>query len=111
VDGPIVILESVIAAIAGKTLVKTARDGAYAEVASAVARPVGFSVAIIMLVYVPLLLTLEGIEGKISAPCGHQPWRCALFGALVYSVVFFPALLALFVPPRQGPRPRWKSAR
>ncbi len=27
---------------------------------------------------------------------------CALFGALVYSVLFFPALLAIFVPPSKG---------
>ncbi|HEY5373866.1 MAG TPA: efflux RND transporter permease subunit, partial [Polyangiaceae bacterium] len=33
VDGPIVILESIIAALAGKTLIKRARDGAYSEVA------------------------------------------------------------------------------
>ncbi|HEX7450789.1 MAG TPA: efflux RND transporter permease subunit, partial [Polyangiaceae bacterium] len=49
VDGPIVILESIIAALAGKTLIKRARDGAYSEVAGAVSRPVAFSVAIIML--------------------------------------------------------------
>src|SRR5204863_6790122 len=85
VDGPIVILEAVIAATAGKRLLKTARDGAYAEVASAVARPVGFSVGIIMLVYVPLL-TLEGIEGKMFRPMAIT-MACALFGALVYSVV------------------------
>src|SRR6476646_10596632 len=35
---------------------------------------------------------------------------CALFGALVYSVVFFPALLALFVPPAKGHGPRWIGA-
>jgi heavy metal efflux system protein len=108
VDGPIVILEAVIAALAGKTLVKSARDGAYAEVASAVARPVGFSVGIIMLVYVPLL-TLEGIEGKMFRPMAIT-MACALFGALVYSVVFFPALLALFVPPAKGHGPRWIGA-
>ena len=30
---------------------------------------------------------------------------CALFGALVYSVVFFPALLVTFVPPPKSARP------
>jgi cobalt-zinc-cadmium resistance protein CzcA len=105
VDGPIVILESTIATLAGKTLVKNARDGAYSEVASAVARPVAFSVAIIMLVYLPLL-TLEGIEGKMFRPMAIT-MACALFGALVYSVLFFPALLAVFVPPAKGHGPRW----
>jgi len=32
---------------------------------------------------------------------------CALFGALIYSIFFFPALLALFVPPAKGHGPRW----
>jgi cobalt-zinc-cadmium resistance protein CzcA len=107
VDGPIVILESIIAALAGKTLIKRARDGAYAEVAGAVSRPVAFSVAIIMLVYLPLL-SLEGIEGKMFRPMAVT-MACALFGALVYSVLFFPALLAIFVPPSKGHGPRWVS--
>jgi cobalt-zinc-cadmium resistance protein CzcA len=105
VDGPIVILEAVIAALAGKQLVAKARDGAYSEVAGAVARPVAFSVAIIMLVYLPLL-TLTGIEGKMFRPMAIT-MACALFGAVVYSVVFFPAMLALFVPPAKNHGPRW----
>src|SRR5690606_35268529 len=32
---------------------------------------------------------------------------CALFGALVYAVVFFPALLVLLVKPAKGHGPRW----
>src|SRR5882724_491945 len=108
VDGPIVILESIIAALAGKTLIKRARDGAYAEVAGAVSRPVAFSVAIIMLVYLPLL-SLEGIEGKMFRPMAVT-MACALFGALVYSILFFPALLVLFVPPPEGHGPRWITA-
>jgi cobalt-zinc-cadmium resistance protein CzcA len=107
VDGPIVILEAMIAALAGKTLIRRARDGAYSEVAGAVSRPVGFSVAIIMLVYLPLL-SLEGIEGKMFRPMAVT-MACALFGALVYSVLFFPALLAIFVPPSKGHGPRWVS--
>ncbi|HMJ53197.1 MAG TPA: CusA/CzcA family heavy metal efflux RND transporter [Polyangiaceae bacterium] len=108
VDGPIVVLEAVIASLAGKKLVKGARDGAYGEVASAVVRPVAFSVAIIMLVYLPLL-TLEGIEGKMFRPMAIT-MACALFGALLYSVVFFPALLVAFVPPASGHGPHWISA-
>ena len=105
VDGPIVILEAVIAALAGNQLVGRSRDGAYTEVAGSVVRPVAFSVAIIMLVYLPLL-TLAGIEGKMFRPMAIT-MACALFGALLYSVVFFPALLALFVPPAKSHGPRW----
>lgn len=32
---------------------------------------------------------------------------CALFGALVYSLVFFPALLVLLVPPPKSGGPKW----
>ncbi|MES1183967.1 MAG: CusA/CzcA family heavy metal efflux RND transporter [Myxococcales bacterium] len=105
VDGPIVILESVIAATAGKRLVGAARAGAYSEIAGAVARPVAFAVAIIMLVYVPLL-ALEGVEGKMFRPMAVT-MACALFGALVYAIAFFPAVLVVLVPPAKGHGPRW----
>jgi len=105
VDGPIVILEAIIAAFAGKKLAGNGRDPAYSEVSGSVIRPVGFAVAIIMLVYLPLL-TLEGIEGKMFRPMAIT-MACALFGALFYSAVFFPALVALFVPPAKGHGPHW----
>lgn len=105
VDGPIVILEGVMGALAGKNLVKRAREQAYAEVAAGLARPVAFSVAIILLVYIPLL-ALEGIEGKMFRPMAVT-MACALFGALVYSVLFFPALLVTFVPPPKSGGPKW----
>ncbi len=105
VDGPIIILESVMAATAGRELTKRARRHEYAAIAGAVVRPVAFSVAIILLVYLPLL-ALEGIEGKMFRPMAIT-MACALFGALVYSVLFFPALLVLFVPPPKHKTARW----
>lgn len=105
VDGPIVILEAVIAATAGRSLVGHARAQAYAEIARSVARPVAFSVAIIMLVYLPLL-SLEGIEGKMFRPMALT-MACALFGALVYAILFFPAVLTLLVSPPKGHGPAW----
>lgn len=105
VDGPIVILEAVIAATAGRALVGHARREAYADIAGRVARPVGFAVAIITLVYLPLL-SLEGIEGKMFRPMAIT-MACALFGALLFALVFFPALLVVLVPPRSGHGPRW----
>jgi cobalt-zinc-cadmium resistance protein CzcA len=97
VDGPVVMLEAVIAAFAGHELRKDQRIAAYADTLASVARPVAFAVAIIMLVYVPLL-ALEGVEGKMFRPMATT-MAFALFGALVYSVLFFPALVVLFVPP------------
>jgi len=105
VDGPIVLLEAVIAATAGKKLAKQARAHEYAEVAKSVASPVAFSVAIIMLVYIPLL-TLEGVEGKMFRPMAIT-MACALLGALVYAVVFFPPLLVLLVPPSEHHAGTW----
>ncbi|HVH44014.1 MAG TPA: CusA/CzcA family heavy metal efflux RND transporter, partial [Labilithrix sp.] len=105
VDGPIVVLEGVIAATAGRALVGKARARAYESVSKLVVKPVAFAVAIIMLVYIPLL-TLEGVEGKMFRPMAIT-MACALFGALVYSVVFFPALLVLAVPPAKAHGPVW----
>ncbi|MBX3233440.1 MAG: efflux RND transporter permease subunit [Labilithrix sp.] len=105
VDGPIVVLEAIIAATAGRELTGAARAKAYGDVAALVVKPVAFAVAIIMLVYIPLL-TLEGVEGKMFRPMAIT-MACALFGALVYSVVFFPALLVLAVPPKRGHGPAW----
>lgn len=105
VDGPIVILEAVLAATAGKQLTSMARAREYARIAGGVARPVAFAVAIIMLVYVPLL-ALEGIEGKMFRPMAIT-MACALFGALLYSIVFFPAVLVALVPPAKDHGPHW----
>lgn len=105
VDGPIVILEAVMAATAGRRLVAAARARAYAEIAGSVARPVAFAVAIIMFVYIPLL-ALQGVEGKMFRPMAVT-MACALFGALIYAVCFFPAVLVVLVPPATGHGPRW----
>ncbi|RYE77670.1 MAG: efflux RND transporter permease subunit, partial [Myxococcales bacterium] len=105
VDGPIVMLEAVMALTAGQKLVKKARSAAYSQIAGDVARPVGFAVAIIMLVYLPLL-TLEGVEGKMFRPMAIT-MACALFGALVYSVLLFPAVLVTLVAPPAGHGPMW----
>jgi cobalt-zinc-cadmium resistance protein CzcA len=108
VDGPIVILEAVMAAMAGKVFLNKREElAAFGTSASSVARPVAFSVAIIMLVYLPLL-ALQGVEGKMFRPMATV-MACALFGALVYSVVFFPGVLALLMPPPKDEGPRWLS--
>jgi cobalt-zinc-cadmium resistance protein CzcA len=108
VDGPIVILEAVVAATMGKRLVGAARAHEYEKVARLSVRPVAMSVAIIMLVYVPLL-TLEGVEGKMFRPMALT-MAMALAGAVIYSVLFFPALLVLLVPPRAHHGPAWMDA-
>ncbi|MBE2254072.1 MAG: efflux RND transporter permease subunit [Myxococcus sp.] len=105
VDGPIIILEAVMAAMAGKLLrTEDERKNALASAAGPVARPVAFSVAIIMLVYLPLL-ALQGVEGKMFRPMATV-MACALFGALFYSIVLFPGVLSLLMG-EVGHGPKW----
>jgi cobalt-zinc-cadmium resistance protein CzcA len=108
VDGPIVILEALLAGFVGKSLSLHDRAAAYARAIGKVARPVAFAVAIIMLVYVPLL-SLEGVEGKMFKPMALT-MALALFGSLIYALVFLPALLVLLVPPPQKEGAKWLSA-
>jgi cobalt-zinc-cadmium resistance protein CzcA len=98
-------LEAVMGLTAGKKLVGLARAEEYSRIVGQVVKPVAFAVAIIMLVYLPLL-TLEGIEGKMFRPMAIT-MACALFGALLYSIVFFPAVLVLLVGPPKGHGPAW----
>ncbi|MBL8923439.1 MAG: efflux RND transporter permease subunit [Myxococcaceae bacterium] len=96
VDGPIVVLEAVMAALAGRVMRdEDERMAGLAKAAGPVARPVAFSVAIIMLVYLPLL-ALQGVEGKMFRPMATV-MACALFGALFYSVVLFPGVLSVLM--------------
>ncbi len=105
VDGPIVVLEAVLAVHTGRRLAPALRRRAYGETIAQVMRPVLFSVLIILLVYLPLL-GLEGVEGKMFRPMAIT-MACALFGALIYSTLFLPALLAIFVPPPARDGARW----
>ncbi|MBC8070967.1 MAG: efflux RND transporter permease subunit, partial [Deltaproteobacteria bacterium] len=105
VDGPIVVLEAVLAVHGGRAIARSDRAAAYAETITTVVRPVFFSVAIIMLVYLPLL-GLAGVEGKMFRPMAIT-MACALFGALVYATLLLPGLLVTLVPPPKREHPRW----
>ena len=58
-------------------------------------RPAVFGVLIIMLVYVPLF-ALSGVEGKMFHPMAFTV-VAALTGALIFSVTFVPAIVAIVV--------------
>jgi cobalt-zinc-cadmium resistance protein CzcA len=105
VDGPIVVIEVLLATYIGRSMSPAQRAEAYTTAVQRVIRPVAFAVAIIMLVYVPLL-GLEGVEGRMFRPMATT-MAFALLGALIYSVVFLPALLTLFVPPLKRDGARW----
>ncbi len=101
VDGPIVMLEAAMARLA---LADVTREN-YREVVATsirqVARPVVFSVLIILLVYLPLL-SLEGTEGKMFRPMA-MTMALALGGSVVFALVIFPAGAVTFLRPPKKP--------
>lgn len=101
VDGPIVMLEACIAKLAmDKVTAENARWTVSAAVRG-VTRPVVFSVAIILLVYLPLL-SLQGVEGKMFKPMAAT-MALALGGSLVFALVVFPAGAVTFLKPPKKP--------
>ncbi|MDP3278794.1 MAG: CusA/CzcA family heavy metal efflux RND transporter [Deltaproteobacteria bacterium] len=98
VDGPIVMLEAVIAALAARTSDDPAEVRATVHKALLrVAKPVVFAVAIILLVYLPLL-SLRGVEGKMFRPMAAT-MALALTGSLVFALAVFPAAAVTFLGP------------
>ena len=83
---------------------RTREDVAYlvAQSMSKAARPVTFSLLIILLVYLPLM-ALEGVEGRMFKPMAITV-ALALGGALLFSLTAFPALAAYAAAGRPGTR-------
>src|SRR5262245_54803055 len=98
VDGAIVLLEVALLEVARRRAVR--RDdiaGAVATAMGRAARPVAFSLAIILLVYLPLM-ALEGVEGRMFKPMALTV-ALALGGALAFSLTAFPALATIVLQP------------
>lgn len=106
VDGPIVMLEAALARLAMQDITTDNYRDAVAQAIRRVARPVVFSVLIILLVYIPLL-TLEGTEGKMFRPMATT-MALALGGSVVFSLVVFPAGAVTFLkPPKKKGHHGW----
>ncbi|MFO0559128.1 MAG: CusA/CzcA family heavy metal efflux RND transporter [Polyangiales bacterium] len=101
VDGPIVMLEAAIAVMSVRATQSGSYRDAVADAVRRVARPVVFSVAIILLVYLPLL-SLEGVEGKMFRPMATT-MGLALAGSVVFALVVFPAGAVTFLKPPKDP--------
>jgi cobalt-zinc-cadmium resistance protein CzcA len=104
IDGAVVIVENCVRrlahaqAAAGRALT---RDERFAEVFAAARearRPLLFGQLIIMVVYLPIF-ALGGIEGKMFHPMAFTV-VAALLGAMLLSVTFVPAAVALFIGDR-----------
>ena len=101
IDGSVVIIESAVRRLAhmqahkGRPLTRTERFHEVFAAAKESRRPLLFGQLIIMVVYIPIL-ALTGVEGKMFHPMAYTV-LLALFGAMVLSVTFVPAAIALFI--------------
>jgi len=104
IDGAVVIIENAVRRLAhaqehgGRALTRSERLHEVFAAAKEARRPLLFGQLIIMVVYIPIL-ALSGVEGKM-----FHPMACtvllALFGAMILSVTFVPAAVALFIGER-----------
>ena len=101
VDGAVIIVENCIRRLAeeqhhrGRVATRAERFDTVFQATREVVKPSIFGVFIIMVVYLPIL-TLSGIEGKMFHP---MAWTVllALTGAMIFSVTFVPAAIAIFM--------------
>jgi cobalt-zinc-cadmium resistance protein CzcA len=90
VDGSVVIVENVVRVMSERRPDSRATKSTVHEATLEVARPVAFAVAIIILVYVPVL-SLRGVEGKMFQPMALTV-VFALAVSLVLALTWVPAL-------------------
>ncbi|NNL67552.1 MAG: CusA/CzcA family heavy metal efflux RND transporter, partial [Myxococcales bacterium] len=108
VDGAVIIVENCIRRLSGAQHEKggplplSERLEVVAEATREVVRPSVFGVTIILIVYVPIL-ALSGVEGKMFHPMALTV-IFALLAALVLSVTFVPAAIALALGGRVAER-------
>jgi cobalt-zinc-cadmium resistance protein CzcA len=104
VDGAVIIVENCLRRLAieqhrlGRLLARGERVEVVFEATREVFRPSLVSVIVVALVNIPIF-TLTGVEGKMFHPMAFTV-VVALLGALVLSVTFVPAAVALFVTGR-----------
>lgn len=104
VDGAVIIVENCLRRFGekqhqlGRILTRDERFETAASAAAEVVRPSIFGVAIIAIVYIPIF-TLTGVEGKMFHPMAFTVVT-ALLAALVLSITFVPAAIAMFVTGR-----------
>jgi len=101
VDGAVVIVENCVRRMAqaqarmGRVLTREERFEEVFQAAREARRPLVYGQLIIMIVYLPIF-ALTGIEGKMFHPMAFTV-VIALLGAMILSVTFVPAAVALFM--------------
>ncbi|MBI3730427.1 MAG: CusA/CzcA family heavy metal efflux RND transporter [Burkholderiales bacterium] len=101
IDGAVVIVENCVRRLAraqaatGRTLNRSERRQEIFAAAKEARRPLLFGQLIIMVVYLPIF-ALTGVEGKMFHPMAFTV-VAALIAAMVLSMTFIPAAVALFI--------------
>jgi heavy metal efflux system protein len=101
VDGAVIVVENALRRLGaaqqrlGRLLTLEERLREVTTSTREVVRPAVFGVFIIMLVYLPLF-ALNGVEGKMFQPMAFTV-IAALAGALIFSITFVPAAIAVLV--------------
>lgn len=104
IDGAVVIVENCVRRLAhaqehhGRPLTRAERFHEVFAAAKEARRPLIFGQLIIMIVYLPIF-ALTGVEGKMFHPMAFTV-VLALLGAMILSVTFVPAAVALFIGER-----------
>ena len=104
IDGAVVIIENAVRRLAhaqehrGRALTRPERFHEVFAAAKEARRPLLFGQLIIMVVYIPIL-ALSGVEGKMFHPMAYTV-LLALLGAMILSVTFVPAAVALLIGER-----------
>lgn len=106
VDGAVIIVENCVRRLTerqhelGRFLTRAERFDVVFEASREVRKATMFGELIIMIVYLPIL-TLTGVEGKMFYPMAFTV-LAALLGAMILSVTFVPAAVALFLTGRMS---------
>ena len=106
IDGAVVIVENCVRRLAhaqqhrGRPLTRAERFHEVFLASQEARRPLIFGQLIIMIVYLPIV-ALAGVEGKMFHPMAFTV-VIALLGAMILSVTFVPAAVALFIGQRVG---------
>ncbi|MEY4636788.1 MAG: hypothetical protein RJA55_2586, partial [Acidobacteriota bacterium] len=111
VDGAVIIVENCVRRLTerqhelGRVLTRAERFEVVFAASKQVRKATIFGELIIMIVYLPIL-TLTGIEGKMFYPMAFTV-LAALLGAMIFSMTFVPAALAICLTGRMSEKENW----
>ncbi|MBY4899253.1 efflux RND transporter permease subunit [Cupriavidus sp. AU9028] len=106
IDGAVVIVENCVRRLShaqahhGRPLTRTERFHEVFAASREARRPLLYGQLIIMIVYLPIF-ALTGVEGKMFHPMAFTV-VLALLGAMILSITFVPAAVALFIGDKVG---------